>query len=46
MNITQITRATVALAPIAVLASAASLGNPQAQTAGKALVMSVYLGPP
>ena len=43
MNITKITRATVALAPIAVLASALSLSNAQAQTAGKALVMSVYL---
>ena len=43
MNITKITRATVALAPIAVLASTLSLSNAQAQTAAKALVMSVYL---
>jgi hypothetical protein len=39
----KITRAIVALAPIAVLSSALSLTNAQAQTAGKALVMSVYL---
>jgi hypothetical protein len=43
MNIIKITRATVALAPIAVLASALSLGNAQAQTGAKALVMSVYM---
>jgi hypothetical protein len=39
----KITRAIVALAPIAVLSSALSLTNAQAQTAAKALVMSVYL---
>jgi len=43
MNISKITRATVALAPIAVLASALSLGNAQAQTSGNTLIMSVYL---
>ncbi len=42
MKLIEITHATVALAPIAVLASALSLGNAQAQTTGRALVMSVY----
>ena len=39
----KVTRAIVALAPIAVLSSALSLSNAQAQTSEKALVMSVYL---
>jgi hypothetical protein len=39
----KITRAIVALAPIAVLSSALSLTNAQADVPGKALVMSVYL---
>jgi hypothetical protein len=40
---TKVTRAIVAFAPIAVLSSALSLTNAQADVPGKTLVMSVYL---
>jgi hypothetical protein len=40
---TKVTRAIVAFAPIAVLSSALSLTNAQADTAGKTLVMSAYV---
>jgi hypothetical protein len=42
----KVTRAIVALAPIAVLSSVLSLTNAHAQTDGKALVMSIYLDTP